>query len=170
MANRVKLVPTIGAEIPNHDFTVMVGSSPAVSAQITDSDNGKACKMATGTPDSRVVFCEDGDEIQGQLVSVEPLMTSAGYKVGTMRFSTSPMFDAQVAAGAAAVAIGDEVVAAAQAAPGVPNNPAPHHVRMLVRKISGTDTEVANGRRLRVLAIQSGNGGPGSVITLSKMI
>lgn len=164
MANRVKLVPTIGAEIPNHDFTVMVGATPAQSAQITDSDNGKACKMASGAPDSRVVFCADGDEIHGQLVSVEGLMTSAGYKVGTMRFASSPLFDAQVAAGAAPLAVGDEVVAADQAAPGVPNNPAPYHVRMLVRK-----ADTPNGRRLKVAAIQSGNGGPGSVLTLTKM-
>ena len=35
MANRVKLVPTIGAEIPNHDFTVLVGADAAQSAVIT---------------------------------------------------------------------------------------------------------------------------------------
>lgn len=169
MANRVKLVPTIGAEIPNHDFTVLVGADAAQSAVITDKDNGKACKMASGAPDSRVVFCEDGDEIHGQLQSVEPEMTSGGFKVGTMRFASSPLFDAQVATGSGAVAVGDEVVAAAQAAPGVPNNPVPYHVRMLVRALSGVDPEVANGRRLKVAAIQSGNGGPGSVVTLSKM-
>ena len=53
---------------------------------------------------------------------------------------------------------------AAQAAPGVPNNPAPYHVRMLVKKAA-----TPNGLRLKVAAIQSGNGGPGSVVTLSKM-
>ena len=42
MAQRVKLVPTIGAEIPNLDYTLLLGSNTTESATITDKDIGKA--------------------------------------------------------------------------------------------------------------------------------
>ena len=103
------------------------------------------------------------DAIQGQLISVEPNQTSGGYKVGTVRAITSPLFDA-VLTGATSVAIGDEVVADDQAAIGTPNGTPPYHVRMRVKKAAS-----ANGLRLKVVAFQSGNGATGSVLTLSKV-
>ena len=159
MANRVKLVPTIGAEIPNHDFTLLLGPDSATSLLYTDKDAGKAIKLVA---DSRAQICADGDEIGGQLITVEAQQTSGGFRIGTCRSATSPLFDAKVVG--ATLVIGDEVVAAAQAAPGVPNDTPPYHVRMRVKKAA-----TANGQRLKVVAIQSGTGAAGSVVTLSKM-
>lgn len=164
MANRVKLLPTIGGEIPYHDFTAHIGASAAQSALLTDLDAGKALKMAVaGLPDSRFEICADGDEIQAMLQTIEPEQTSAGFKIGTVRSVKTMLHTGQVAVGAT-VALGDEVVAAAQAAPGVPNNPAPKHVRMLVKKAPDE-----TGTRLKVVAFQSGSGAAGSVVTLSQM-
>ena len=160
MAQRVKLVPTIGAEIPNLDYTLLLGNNTGESATITDKDIGKAVKIVG---DSRVAFCAEDDAIQGQLISVEPNQTSGGYKVGTVRAMTSPLFDA-VLTGATSVAIGDEVVADDQAAIGTPNGTPPYHVRMRVKKAA-----TPNGLRLKVVAFQSGNGATGSVLTLSKV-
>lgn len=166
MANRIKLQPTIGAEIPNHDFSAMLGTDATESAKLKEEDCGKAMKLASGAPDSRFVFCADGDEIQAQLITVEASQTSAGFKVGTVRFVSSPMFTA-INKGAGALAVGDEVVAAAQAAAGEPNNPAPYHEMMAVKKAGAA---LNNGTRLKVLAIQSGTGATNSIVTLSKMI
>ena len=160
MAQRVKLVPTIGAEIPNLDFTLLLGSTAVESATITDKDIGKAVKIVG---DSRVAFCAEDDAIHGQLISVEPNQTSGGYKVGTVRAVNSPLFDA-VLTGATTVVIGDEVVADDQAAIGTPNGTPPYHVRMNVKKAGA-----ANGQRLKVVAFQSGTGATGSVLTLSKI-
>lgn len=159
MANRVKLVPTIGAEIPNHDFTLLLGPNAATSLTYTDKDVGKAMKFVA---DSRMQICDDGDEIHAQLQTVEGQQTSGGFRVGTCRFVSSPLFDAKVVG--TTLAIGDEVVAAAQAAPGTPNDTPPYHARMLVKKAT-----TANGLRLKVVAFQSGTGAAGSVVTLSKM-
>lgn len=162
MAQRVKLVPTIGAEIPNLDFTFLLGNNTAESATITDKDIGKAVKIVG---DSRVAFCADGDEIHGQLISVEPNQTSGGYKVGTVRAINSPLFDA-TQGNATALAVGDEVVAAAQAAIGTTNGTAPYHVRMLVKKAGAA---LGGGQRLKVVAIQSGSGAQGTQVTVSKI-
>ena len=161
MAQRVKLVPTIGAEIPNLDFTALLGTDTTQSVTFTDKDIGKAVKLLG---DSRFGLCADGDEIAGQLQTVEPNQTSGGYKVGTIRAVNSPLFDAAVVG--ATVAVGDEVVAAPQAAIGTPNGTPPYHVRMLVKKAG---TALGGGQRLKVVAIQSGAGAAGSVITVSKI-
>lgn len=170
MANRVKLVPTIGAEIPHLDFTFMIGDTSENSAKLRSEDAGKAVKFASGLPDSRVVFCEDGDEINGQLITVEASQTSAGFRVGTVRVISSPMFDA-VNSGDDNLAVGDSVVAAAQAAYGQPNATPPYHVVMRVKKAPtpGPD-EVEPAGRLRVVAIQSGSGATGSIVTLSRIM
>lgn len=170
MANRVKLVPTIGAEIPHLDFTFMVGATPEQAALLRTEDAGKAVKFASDLPDSRVVFCEDGDEINGQLITIEASQTSAGFKVGTVRVINSPMFNA-VNAGDEALAVGDAVVAAAQAAPGQPNAAPPYHVVMRVKKAPAPGAgEAAPAGRLRVVAIQSGSGATGSTVTLSRIM
>ena len=166
MANRIKLQPTIGAEVPNQDYSVMIGTDATESAKFTDSDIGKAVKMATGAPDSRVVLCADGDEIHAQLQTVEASQTSAGFRVGTARFVGSPMFTA-INKGAGALAVGDEVVAAAQAAIGTPNNTPPYHVVMAVKKAG---TAKGDGTRLKVVAIQSGTGATDSIVTLSRIL
>lgn len=166
MANRIKLQPTIGAEVGYHDYSVMLGDTNENSAKLLETDAGKAMKFATGAPDSRMVPCADGDEICGQLWTVEASQTSAGFKVGTVRFASSPMLEG-INKGAAALALGDEVVAAAQAAYGTPNNTPPYHVLMAVKK---ADTPKEDGTRLRVIAIQSGNGATGSVVTLSRVL
>lgn len=169
MANRVKLQPTIGAEIPNLDFTFMIGDTPENSNKLRDTDAGKAVKFATGLPDSRVVFCEDGDEINGQLQTVEPTQTSAGYRLGTVRMISSPMFSA-INRGTEALAVGDQIVAAAQGDYGVPNNPAPYHVLMAVKKAAAPAEGDAVVNRLRVVAIQQGTGATGSIVTLSRVM
>lgn len=166
MANRIKLQPTISAEIPNHDFSCMIGTDATESAKLTEKDAGKAVKFATGLPDSRVVFCADGDEIGGQLITVEASQTSAGFKVGTVRFPSSPMFTG-INKGAGALAIGDEVVAAAQAAAGEPNNAPPYHEMLAVKKAGSA---LNNGTRLRVVAIQKGTGATNSIVTLSRVL
>ena len=160
MAQRIKLVPTIGAEIPNLDFTFMLGNNAGESATITDKDIGKAVKIVG---DSRVAFCVADDEIHGQLISVEPNQTSGGYKVGTVRAVNSPLFDATLSH-ATSVALLDEVVADAQAAIGTPNGTPPYHMRMRVKK-----ADTANGLRLKVVAFQSGAGATGSNLTVSKI-
>lgn len=159
MANRVKLVPTIGAEIPNHDFTLLLGPDSATSLLYTDKDAGKAMTLVA---DSRMAIAEDGDEIHAQLITVEAQQTSGGFRIGTCRFVSSPLLEGKVVGDT--LVIGDEVVAAPQAAEGVPNDAPPYHVRMLVKKAA-----TANGMRLKVVAIQSGTGAAGSVVTLSKM-
>lgn len=161
MAQRVKLVPTIGAEIPNLDFTALLGTDAAQSVTFTDKDIGKALKLIG---DSRFGICADGDEIAAKLISVEPGQTSGGFKIGTVRAVNSPLFDGVIVG--ATVAIGDEVVAAPQAAIGTPNGTPPYHVRMLVKKAAAA---LAGGQRLKVVAFQSGVGAAGSVVTLSKI-
>lgn len=175
MANYIKLLPTIGAEIPHLDFTVMLGDTPENSAKLRHTDAGKAMKFATGLPDSRMVPCEDGDEISGQLITVEPNQTSAGFKFGTVRMINSPMFDA-INSGDDALAVGDAVVAADQAAYGESNYTAPYNVRMRVKKAPAAvvpaegDPMPAAVQRLRVVSIQEGTGATGSVVTLSRIM
>ena len=110
------------------------------------------------------------DEMRSSLlttagISVEPNQTSGGYKVGTVRAVNSPLFDATLA-NVTALAIGDELVAAAQAAIGTPNGTPPYHVRMLVKKAT---TALGGGQRLKVVAFQSGAGANGSTLTASKI-
>lgn len=167
MANRIKLLPNIGANIAHLDFTVMLGDTAANSDKMRPEDCGKAMKFATGLPDSRMVPCADGDEINGQLQTVEATQTSAGFRVGTVRFINSPMFDA-INKGTADLAIGDEVVAAAQADYGVANFTPPYHVRMLVKKAPAA--ALGDPQRLKVVAIQSGTGATDSVVTLSRVM
>ena len=161
MADRVKLSPTIGAEIPYYDYTAKIGDSTVNSALLRDSDIGKALKLLA---DSRFGFCADGDEIEAQLRSVEPQATSGGYRIGTVRMVSVGMLQG-INTTATALAVGDEVVAGAQAAYGVAQAAKPYHDVMGVKKAT-----TANGMRLKVVAIQSGNGGLGTVVTLSKML
>ena len=171
MANRIKLLPNIGANMAHYDFSVMLGDTTENSDKLRPSDAGKAMKFATGLPDSRMVPCADGDEISGQLITVEASQTSAGFRVGTVRFIDSPMFDA-INSGAEQLVIGDEVVAAAQAAYGEPNAPEPYHVRMRVKKAPAWDreTDPIPPQRLKVVAFQSGTGTTGSVLSLSRIM
>lgn len=160
MPNYVKLQPTIGGEIPHLDFTFRLGGTSANSLLMSEKDAGKAVKIIG---DSQVDLCADGDEIHGQIQTVEPHQTAGGFRWGTVRAVSSPLLTGQVAAGAT-LAIGDEVVAAAQKPYGVVNNKQPYHERMLVKKAA-----TANGLRLKVVAIVSGTGAEGSQVTLSKI-
>lgn len=160
MAQRVKLLPTIGAEIPYYDYTALIGNNTTNSLLLRGSDIGKALKLSA---DSRFEFCADGDEIVAQLRTVEPNQTSGGYRVGTVRSVAIGMLQG-INDTSTALAVGDEVVASAQAAYGTPNATEPYNDVMRVKKAPDV-----TGLRLRVVAIQSGNGGQGSVVTLSKL-
>lgn len=91
-------------------FTAMLGATTGAGA-FTDKDKHKAVKLGG---DSRYILCADGNDIEGQVISIEP-DTSDGYGKGTV-CNKDRIY--AINAGAGAIAVGAFVVAAAQPAVG----------------------------------------------------
>lgn len=132
--------------------TTKLGS--AAGQAYTDKDKGKLMTMGTV---SNFALAADGDEIEGWLDNVDGGPPAGGFVVGGVaRPDTGVRVEAQVAVGAAPVAVKDLVVAGAQLALGTKGLPQ-------VKK--GTPATF----KYRIMRIISGNGGPGSVVLLERV-
>ena len=126
----------------------------AAGENYTDKDVKKIMTMGAV---SNFALAADGDEIEGFLDNVDGGPPAGGFRVGGVaRPDTGIRVEAQVAAGAAAVAVKDLVVAGAQLALGTKGLPQ-------VKK--GTPATF----KYRIMRIISGNGGPGSVVLLERV-
>ncbi|AUM59606.1 hypothetical protein HOS55_gp004 [Pseudomonas phage PMBT3] len=126
----------------------------AAGENFTDKDIKKIMTMGTV---SNFALAADGDEIEGFLDNVDGGPPAGGFRVGGVsRPDTGIRVEAQVAAGAAAVAVKDLVVAGAQLALGTKGLPQ-------VKK--GTPATF----KYRIMRIISGNGGPGSIVLLERV-
>lgn len=126
----------------------------AAGENFTDKDIKKIVTMGTV---SNFTLAADGDEIEGFIDNIDGGPTANGFRVGGVaRPDTGIRVEAQVAAGAAVVAVKDLVVAGAQLPLGTKGLPQ-------VKK--GTPAVF----KYRVMRIVSGNGGPGSVLVLERV-
>ena len=131
----------------------------------TDKDFGKPLKLVA---DSTYDVCADGQEIEEILTALASQQTTVngGYQIGTIRNNG----DALAIVGSGSVAIGDIVVAAAQAAIGTLNNPAKPTTAYLKVKVAGDATaQAAVKHKWRVVSIHSGNGSANSVVLIERM-
>lgn len=132
--------------------TTKLGS--AAGQAYTDKDKGKLMSMGVV---SNFALAADGDEIEGWLDNVDGGPTANGFPMGGVAHpDTGVRVEAQVAAGAAPVAVKDLVVAGAQLPLGTKGLPQ-------IKK--GTPVIFV----YRIMRIVSGNGGPGSVVVLERV-
>lgn len=96
-------------------FSAALGVNPA--GKLTDSDKGKCVKLIA---DSTYGLVADGNDIEGILLSVEPNTVNNGYGFGTVQCKERVV---ATNGGAAPIAVGAEVVAAAQPAVGTAITP-----------------------------------------------
>lgn len=102
-----------GETIPQgHTVSAALGVNPA--GKLTDKDLNKAVKLAGG---NNYVVCADGDEIEGIVTSIEPHTVNDGYGFGSVLLHGSGVRVEATVVGTT-LAVGDLVVAAAQAAVG----------------------------------------------------
>lgn len=99
----------------NDPFADVVSAAlgAAASEGWGDEDIGKAVKLGTA---NNYVLCGDNDEIEGFLVAIEPVTVNAGFSFGSVQ--RNKRMEALLATGVTGAAVGDMVVAAAQAAIG----------------------------------------------------
>lgn len=140
--------------LPERLNVIVAKLGAAAGENFTDKDVKKIMTMGTV---SNFALAADGDEIEGFLDNVDGGPTANGFRVGGVaRPDTGIRVEAQVAAGAAVVAVKDLVVAGAQLPLGTKGLPQ-------VKK--GTPGVF----KYRVMRIISGNGGPGSVVLLERV-
>lgn len=133
-------------------ITTKLGSAAAQA--YTDKDKGKLVTMGVV---SNFALSADGDEIEGWIDNVDGGPTANGFVVGGVaRPDTGVRIEAQVAVGAAQVAVKDLVVAGAQLALGTKGLPQ-------IKK------GVPETFKYRIMRIVSGNGGPGSIVVLERV-
>lgn len=126
----------------------------AAGENYTDKDIKKIVTMGTV---SNFALAADGDDIEGFIDNIDGGPTAGGFRVGGVaRPDTGIRVEAAVAAGAAAVAVKDLVVAGVQLPLGTKGLPQ-------VKK--GTPAVF----KYRIMRIISGNGGPGSVVLLERV-
>jgi len=83
----------------------------------TDTEVGKCVKLGTA---NNYVLCADGNEIEGVCISMEPITVNSGFSFGTVQ--KDRRMNAVLDTGETGVAVGDLVVAGAQAAVGTANS------------------------------------------------
>lgn len=133
----------------------------------TDADFGKPLKLAA---DSTYDVCADGNEIEEvfEALAAQQSTVNGGYQIGTIRDNGT----ARAIVGAGTVAIGNIVVASAQAALGTSNSPAgkPTTAFMKVKVAGDATAQAAVKFRWRVVAIlvNVGGGGVGSEILIER--
>ena len=126
----------------------------AAGENFTDKDIKKIVTMGTV---SNFTLAADGDEIEGFIDNIDGGPTANGFRVGGVaRPDTGVRIEAQVAVGAAQVAVKDLVVAGAQLALGTKGLPQ-------IKK------GVPETFKYRIMRIVSGNGGPGSIVVLERV-
>lgn len=128
----------------------------------TDKDKGKPLKLVS---DSTYDICADGDEIEEILVALagqQPTVNN-GYQIGTI--CDDGQFLGVV--GSATVAVGDYLVADAQAAIGQLTDPLKPTTALAKVKKAATPADLTF--RWRVVSILSGNGAVGSVVLAERV-
>lgn len=99
------------------DSTFSAALGVSAGTKLTDSDKGKAVKLIA---DSNYGLCADGNDIEGILLSVEPITVNNGFGFGTVQHKERVVASN---AGAGAIAVGAFVVAADQGAVGTALTP-----------------------------------------------
>lgn len=124
------------------------------AGKFTDMDIKKAVKMG---PVGNYLLCADGDELDGFVDNIDGGGTSGGFSFGGVaRGNVGFRVEAQVAAGADALAFGDLVVAGAQLPLGTPG---------LAQVKKGTPAI----HKYRVINLYTGAGAPGTTVLLEKV-
>lgn len=140
--------------LPERLNVIVAKLGAAAGENFTDKDIKKIVSM--GTVSNFTLAVADA-EIEGFIDNIDGGPTANGFVVGGVaRPDTGVRVEAQVAAGAAAVAPLDLVVAGAQLPLGTKGLPQ-------IKK--GTPTTF----KYRVMRIVSGNGGPGSIVVLERV-
>lgn len=98
--------------IPQH-YLIGAALGTSAGAKLTSLDEGKLVKLST-TLSSTYVLCASGNDIEGQLVAVEPHTVNDGYGFGTVQQRGNIV----VTIGAGTLAQGDYVVCGAISAVG----------------------------------------------------
>lgn len=138
--------------------------SAGTKGTFTDKDFGKPLKLAA---DSTYDVCADGDEIEEifeALAGQQPTVND-GFQIGTIRNDGTAL-----AISVGTIAIGNIVVAAAQAALGTLNNPAKPTTAYAKVKVAGdAAAQKAVTHKWRVVSIQSGGGADGSIVLIERV-
>lgn len=102
-----------GATVPQGK-TISAALGVNAGTKLTDKDVNKCVKLAAN---NNYVLCADGDEIEGILMSVEPHTVNDGFGFGSVLLANEGVREEATVVGTT-LAVGDFVVAAAQAAVG----------------------------------------------------
>lgn len=132
------------------------------AGKLTDYDLGKAVKLIA---DSTYGLCANGDDIEGQLVSVEPVTVNDGFGFGTIQVAERLVAKNS---GGAAIAVGAEVIAAAQPAVGTAITAVSSGTQTGIRPMpvkSGTGAIF----KWRVISLLGGAGAVGTPILIEKI-
>lgn len=146
--------------VDSSTFSAALGVNAA--GKLTDSDVGKAVKLIA---DSTYGLCADGNDIEGVLYSVEPATVNDGFGFGTIlcdeRFVGSN-------AGAGAIAVGAQVIAADQTAVGTALTAISSGV---MTGVLPTPVKAGTGTvfKWRVISLLGGAGAVGTPILLERV-
>ncbi len=134
-------------------LSVALGAS--AGAKFSDNDLNKAVKLAAN---NNYVLVSAGDAIEGSTISMEPFTVNNGFSFGTIQ-TGGKMIVTIVAAGTTVV-VGDQVVAAAQAALGTAQD------YPIVRKIAAETPAI----RWRVVSLwKAGTGVAGTQVVIERL-
>lgn len=126
------------------------------AAKFADADIGKPVKLATSTPAENYILCADGDEIEGFVVALDGGTVNDGFAFGSVR---KREYQYVKNSGAAAIAVGATVVAAAPSALGTAET------NGLAKVKAGSPTKFI----WRVLSLCGGVGAVGSKILIERV-
>lgn len=147
----------------SEDSIISAALGANAAGKLTDKDIGKAVKLAG---DSRYEVCADGNDIEGIVAAIEPHTVNAGLGFGSVQTQGRVVASN---AGAAPIAVGAYVVAAAQPAVGT-------EIALLT---TGTQTgtrpvPVKAGAgtvfKWRVIALLGGAGAVGTPILIERVV
>lgn len=144
------------------DSYIAAALGVAAGTKLTDLDIGKAVKLIA---DSNYGLVADGNDIEGVLVSVEPVTVNDGLGFGTVQVKERVV---AISAGAGALTLGAYVVAAAQQAVGTAVtavSSGPH------TGVKGPNVKAGAGVlfKWRVVSLLSGAGAVGTPVLIEKI-
>lgn len=152
----------------NSVIATHLGADGTAPNRFTDKDIGKAVKLAAG---DTYVPCADDNEIEGVVIAIEPGTIDDGFSYGSVQRAGRVI---AMNKNAAALAVGDYVVAAAQAAIGTKNDtggnnfdPCPH-VKKGTAGVIGTNFPSPAVYLWRVISLLGGNGANNTAVLIEK--
>lgn len=152
----------------NSVVSAHLGSDKTQPNRLTDNDIGKAVKL--GGSDN-YLLCDDGDEMEGIVLAVEPGTIDDGFAFGSVQKNGRIV---AMNKGSGTISVGAFVVAAAQAAVGTKNStggnnfdPCPH-VKAGAAGVPGTSFATPATYKWRVISLLGGTGAKDSAILIEK--